>query len=528
MNGIIDIAKQKLKNNKSIFLFCLSVTVIIGMITHAYMYFQDAFSHDSLNEFYGYEYNEWKIQLGRFLIPVYRLFTRGNLTLPWIIGLYSLLWISLSVLLTIKLFNIKSKVFVTLISGVFTANITVIATTATYIHDLDVDMFALFMSVLAAFLWCRYKKGYIFSALSVFVTLGLYQCYISVTLTLIIIFYILELLKQEKFKVVFWSGLKLVFMLLIVGALYFVAFKSVLYFGNIQEHSGYNTLDNMFSLNFIEMLKNIIKTYVYTVYYFLFPQNTLPKFLIIGITAVLLCIAGSIIVFKIFSKKIAVKERLLILIMIVLLPLAMNISQVLSGMSHDLMHFALWLVYLFVLLIVYNAENLWFRNKEKAIIKTIIKIGKSVSILIIIMILISNIVLANELYLKKDLEQDATLSFFTRVVDKMDSFDEYNREKDSVVFIGVPEVLDEDLLGFENAKTITGTSYNYALGTTDASRYKNYFKYKLHYNVIAIDEDSICLEDDVIRAMPVFPKEGSIQMVDGILVVKLGEAICDS
>ncbi len=522
MDNVICKVKQKFQNNKNTLLFCIVVTFIIGMITHAYMYFQDSFSHDSLREFNGNEYNEWKIQLGRFLIPIYRMFTRGNLTLPWLIGLFSLLWISLSVFLTVKLFDVKSKVFMALISGVYTANITVISVTATYIHDLDVDMFALFMSVLAVFLWCRYKKSYFLSALCVFITLGLYQCYISVTITLLIMLFILKLLRQEEFKTVFLSGIKFVSMLLVAGIVYFIALKAVMLLGNIESVSGYNTLDNISSMNFMDV-KNIIKTYILTVYYFLIPNTYFPKIFVVFASFLTIGIAGFIVLFRIFSKKIGVKEKLLALTLIVILPFAMNVSQLLSGMSHALMHFALWLVYLFVLLIVYNVKDFGFKIDKKTIGSFIAKVSKVICTSILVVILFGNVICANEVYVKKDLEQDAALSYFTRVVDRMDSFDEYDRENTEVVFVGKPEIFNENMLGFSNSNYLIGVTNSYVLGTALPDLYERYFEYKLHYSIIVEYDDAEYIESDIVESMPVFPENGSLQMVNETLVVKLGE-----
>lgn len=516
MKAMIDNLKQKYENNKSTLLFCLIITFIIGMITHAYMYFSDSFSHDSLSELGGV--TNWKIQLGRFLIPAYRICTRGTLTLPWLIGIYSLLWISLAVFLTVKLFNIKSKVFMALTSGIFTTNISVIATTATYIHDLDIDMFALLMSVLAVFAWCRYKKGYILSALCIFITLGLYQCYVSVTATLLIMFYILNLLKQEKFQTVFLNGLKFVAILLLTGTAYFITFKAVLYFGGIQEVSSYNTLDNMFSINLIEIIKNIAKTYIYTIIYLIFPLKWSTNILVISATLLSIIIAGCIILFRMFREK-NVIENILTFILIALLPVAMNISRILSGMSHDLMHFAIWLVYFFALLVVYNIGA--YEQTDKKVTGFIKKIAKPVCVSFLTVILLCNVVVANKAYLKKDLEQEATLAYFTRVVDQMDSMEGYDRKTTPVVFIGIPECFQDTMTGFEKAYSVTGSDGDYVLGAAKPNYYKSYFEYKLHYRII-VDEAETLQENDVFNDMPVFPKEGSMKLVDGKLIIKLG------
>ena len=69
-------------------------TLLWGAVTYLYAFLNFTVSHDSLGEFYGgqrfngdYLWGEsWKIALGRFLVPVYQKLLRGQLTVPWLIG----------------------------------------------------------------------------------------------------------------------------------------------------------------------------------------------------------------------------------------------------------------------------------------------------------------------------------------------------------------------------------------------------------------------------------------------------------
>lgn len=523
MNQLVSKIQTTFKRNQFLLVFCLASTFIIGLITHAYMFFSDSFSHDSLKEFNGIDNNIWKIQLGRFFIPVYKLLTRGNVTLPWLIGIFSLSWIALAVFFTVKLFGVKNKFLIVLISGIYTANIPVIATTATYIHDLDADMFALFLAVFAVYLWNKYKLGYIFSSICIFLLLGLYQCYISVTITLIIIFLILKLLNGEDFKTVFCLGIKSVLFLLIGGIIYFICFKGIFLLTSIEPpKNGYNTLSNMSSLGLKQIVLGTIKTYIYTCISFLIPINNSSKLFVATITAIAIFIAGFIILARVLDKEIKIKEKILILMLILTMPIGMNVSRILSGgMSHDLMHFAVYLPYLLILLIVYKSSCFDPHCKSR-LNKFVLKYSKYVCSLILIVIILSNIIVANKAYLKKDLEQDAALSYFTRVVEKMDEFDEYDRETNSVVFIGIPETVNNCMFAFDDVK-ITGASYSYVLGASLPERYKNYFEYKLHYPIKVLSATEKIVNNKKVEDMPVFPKDGSLLMFDDVLVVKLGE-----
>ena len=188
------------QQNKHMLFCCMLYTFIIGLIAHGYMYFQGTFTHDSLNEFNAAIFgNFWKLQLGRFLVPVYRFFISGDILLPYFSGLLSLLWISLAVFVVVKLFNIQSKKIVALICGIFTVNTTVIALNATFMHDLDADLFALFLSVCATYFWNKNSIKYnILSVIGIVLVLGIYQAYISTTITLMIICLLLSLLKKDQ------------------------------------------------------------------------------------------------------------------------------------------------------------------------------------------------------------------------------------------------------------------------------------------------------------------------------------------
>ena len=519
MNRLCDGIKQRLYANKKRLLYCLAVTFIFGLAAHAYMYFQDAFSNDSLNEFNGQQYIHWKIQLGRFLVPVYRLFTRSDLTLPWLIGLISLLWTSLSVFVTTKIFDVRSKTLTALIAGIFVTNITVTATTATYIHDLDVNMLALLLAVLSVYLWQRYKWGHLLGAVLAFAVFALYQSYISVTITLILIILILQLLNHADFKSVFIKGLRAILMLAIAGAAYYAAYKVSLVLLNLNTVTSYNSMEKLLNLEFFKLIKDIVRAYIHTIRSILLAPSSLPAFATAAISSLCILTAGVIILAKILRKEIGIKEKLLTLLLIALLPLGMNISKVLAnGMSHDLMHFAVWLVYLFVLLVLYNANT-----QENTIISRIGKYGKQLCTLLLCIMLLGNIVLANQVYVKKDLEQEATLAYFTRVIDRMDTTEGYNRTETPVVFIGQPDYLSDNMEGFETPGELIGATYHYVLGAAQPDYYDSYFAYKLHYKILVADNFEDFLEKQAVLDMPVFPQQGSIQIIDGALVVKLGQ-----
>ncbi|MCD8376296.1 MAG: glucosyltransferase domain-containing protein [Oscillospiraceae bacterium] len=519
INNIIVVFKR----NRKLILLCLIATFMWGLAAHAYIFLHSSFSHDSLDEFNAAVFgNEWRIQLGRVFVPAYRILVRGITTLPWLIGLISLLYINVAVFLVIKIFDIHSKFLTVLIAGIFTANITVIATAATYIHDLDCNMLALLLSVFAVYLWGKYDKGFLYGMIPVCLSMGFYQSFVSVTITLILLYLIMHLLNGERFQAAIKKCIKSIGMIIGGGVLYFFAMKIVCFVTSVSLISGnYNSIDTILSMQIPEMIRTAVYGYLYTCYQILTATSVYSEPVVFGIHIAMIAIAGIIILLRIVQKEIHIKEKIFTLILIASLPIGMNVVYTLTGgMSHDLMYYAIWLVYLFVLLIA------WWTVNHFDTMKPIIKSGQRIVITVLVLIILwGNVQTANAAYLKKDLEQDANLSLFTRIVYRMESCDGYVTGETPVVFVGKPDSLLDGIPGFERIYTLTGSTSSYVLGAAGRRYYQAYFDYVLlNPAIIADSETWLQMQtDDEVAAMPCYPEEGSVAIIDGVIVVKLGE-----
>lgn len=521
MPTAINTIKEKAENNKKTLLQCTVFTFIWGLAAHAYMFLNNSFSHDSLNEFYAKIYgNDIRIAYGRIFVPAYRFITRGATALPWLIGLLALLYISLTVFLIVKLFNVTSKVRQALISGVLTVNVTVIAITATYIHDLDCDMMALLLSVIAVFLWNYNKKfGFLMGAPFVMLSMGFYQSYISVTVSLIIIYLIVALLNDKKFKDVMIAGIKSLVMIIAGGVLYLIAIKVVTFITGIPlasgDHTSLDRMENLSIKNIFYLISNGVKKTFPKV---ITPKSVYPDEMCAFITVTLFIITIFFIVKRLMKKSIGIPEAVLTVFLIAMLPVGMNISYVLSkGITHDVMLYSYCMFYILILL----TDKFTFDD-----VPILSKVQKAMSIIVCVGILVltwGNVQSANAVYLKKDFEYDANLSFFTRVVSDMEDCDRYIPGKTPVVIIGRPRTSLIPSPAFENVDDYTGAKTNYVPGVATWDYYKAYFGYVLmNPAVMAEEEDWTALrKNKVVKHMPSYPEDGSIKIVKGTLVVKL-------
>lgn len=535
------------EDRKKQLLFSLGMTFLWGMACHGYMFLHSSFSHDALKEFNADVYgNELRLQVGRPFVPLYRALTRSALTLPWLIGLLALLWTGLAVYLCVRMFDIRDKLRICLTAGIFTANVSVIATAASYLHDLDCDMFALLLCTAAAYLWKKGKRGCLWGSVLIGLSLGFYQSYVCVFITLLMISLIYRLSGGELFGPALKAGVRGILMVLGGGIFYFVSVKvSGVLTGVSLKNSSYNAPTRLFSISPAEYLSRALAGAARASDRLFHTISVYPE-AVTTVLAVLLVTLAILLVFRrLILREGFLKEKLLAFLLTALLPFGMDIIYVAMGTSHDLMHFAIWLMYFFALLAVRPGDLSAVRaalrqpaqGRERTAETALPARGKAgrrlplqsllrlLPALLVAIILWGNVQLGNTLYLKKDLEQQANLSLFTRVLERVEETDGYVTGETPVVFVGRPLALLKTPRGFELFKKFSGAYNSFVPVRQNRQRFAAYFEYVLLNPILLADEDiwDSLQEDARTAAMPSYPENGCIAWIDGTLVVKLGD-----
>lgn len=513
--------KEKISNRQRLVQQCFFYTFVWGLVAHGYCFVNNIASHDALNNFYIAE--KWsKGSFGRFFYPIYISITRGRILLPWLVGIIGVFWTALAVYLIVRIFDIQKKIIICLISAICITNRTVYALAATYLHDFDADLFALFLSVAAVYLWKisldatkEHIKSWLFlgsGSITLSIMLGIYQSYISVTIVLIMMMVTQSLLKREDVVKVFFQGLRGILMLLISAIIYLCESKLFTFLTgiNVLNNNSYNGLGNISTVLSGNFFAKIVGAYQDFAQAFLDLTAAYPGriYLIVhGILAIL------IIAITIYGMtKLKWQSNVLIVLLGILMPLGMNISYILSGeMIHDIMRYAFWMIYLFALILI-----VWCVNESTLGIK-IKQIVELSVVLCIAIVIAGNIQTSNTIYVKKDLEYQSTLSYMTRVADRMEENSEYIPGETPVYFVG-QNAIGKTRAGFEKYTDITGVGASSPITFYDT--YDKYFEYVLGLE-ITLSEDKSLESDERVVEMPVFPKQGSVQMVDGTMVVKM-------
>ena len=482
-------------------LLCFAAVFLFGLAAHAYGFLRAGFSHDMLNALVVTPVETyWKMQLGRPGIVLYRRVLRGLIAAPWQLGLLSLVWLSLSCFLITGLFRIPSRLFTVLTAGILTANLSLIAMTATFLYEMDADLFAMLVGIVAVWLWDRGGwKGAFAGVLLICFCVGTYQSMVSVPITLIMLLSMAALLRGEDFRAVFRKGLRALVMLALGGLLYWVLVRLMC------SWKGINLA--MDSLSLFGRLAHVYATWA-AAFFQPAKSHVEPFVLAVNIALALLGLWHLLVWLK--CGKAGGKEKLLLCALVLLLPL---------GMNTDLMKTAFWLSGLALLLPVFLLPE------EKPLGLT-----RALSVLLLFALFCANIQTANVVYTRKSLEQNAALSLMTRVLYRMEEREDYVPGETAVVFAGVSDQLQEQIPGFEATYDITGceeaspiekalTSYNYHI-------YAAYFRYILNNPAVLADSDvwNRMQQDARVSAMPCYPDAESMQMLDGMLIVKMGDS----
>ena len=167
--------KQKISIINDNLNYCVAIvaTFVFYVLAHGYRSSNLMFSHDSLQTIYQLEWKH-KVSLGRYVQPLVWI-VRGKLTMPWLVDIGAVVFMIASVVMLVRIFGIKKYWMIVCISGVICTYATFTFTNATFIHESDVFMLALFCSLLSVYLNNKYKYGFLIGAIPLCLSIGLYQ-----------------------------------------------------------------------------------------------------------------------------------------------------------------------------------------------------------------------------------------------------------------------------------------------------------------------------------------------------------------
>lgn len=499
-------------------------TLIFMALLHGYRYVSLGFSHDSL-AFAWQPDLEWQISLGRYMQPFYWWIIRGRIAAPFIVGVLSYGYMVGSVYGVASLLDLKAKTTLFLLAGLMCGSLAFIALDATYSHTADVYMLALMLNIAAAWLCLRGKRrvpSVLAAAVLLVISTGLYQAYLQVFTALTMVWALLRLLKTDDRAIpeAVARCAQSFLALMLAMALFFVGYYVVMAVTGVEAVSKANSIGGMKVLSgaaLVDMVKTTWKM----------PLRQLGRLqgriapLARMLTAVVLMTGAAATIFTARRSRVSAWQALGMAVLVLLLPFGMNwICLFCGGVVHDLMMYAYIVPLLAALAANERAWNLALADEGKQIGKKT-RAAACVLPLAVLTLLFDRGIYANQIYLKKDLEYDATLSVMTRVVDRIEQVEGYIPGETPVEFLG--DILRSQLTmtrpAFAHLGSLTGTEENYAI--TYADTFWMYLEDVMGYPIKRFRETKNEEQERVTDDMPCFPDKDSVQMVDGVVFVKL-------
>ncbi len=494
-------------------------TFIRGLAAHGSGLFNKYSMADDLLRFdLAATYISGRWMLGEMESLYHLLAGRYIFSTPLFNGLVSILCISLIALFTVDLLGIRSTPGIVASCGVLTVFPTVTGTLG-YMFTAPYYFFATLLCTLGVWVYDRYGKWYTFliSAVLIACSVGTYQANIPFCTSLILMALIRRFSESgEPFPQAVKRCLRAFLLCAAFMALYLAVNSIELKLRGISMLS-YKGLGTFGTTSVGGYLKRAALAYSE---FFrpdtsaeLFPmRNKYYHYLTVAVFVVL----SALLVIRNIKRN--TSSGILTLILIALLPLSFMLIFVMVGQDelHSLMYYGAVLLFVFV---IYLAENTELRN---------MRIKRALPVLASALVILISVIYCkydNICYLKADCYKSQIASYCTTLTTRIQCIEDYDSSM-PVAFVGRGCLDDSNLTAIPQFKEVETIPFStYGVGKFATSVFKSMAYWNGYSPAIVAEEDYKDLPE--VLAMPCYPDAGSIQIVDGTIVVKLSDQYYD-
>ena len=439
------------------------------------------------------------------------LFGDGHFSLPMMNGLFSLCCVGLAAAWITNLLKIRRRSYAVGLGGVMAA-FPAMAGLFGYMFTVPYYMLAMIMMVCAAWLICR-EKHWAAKAAAILLggcSVGIYQAFLPMALSLILIYDLLWLSEEEASAGAFLKKAAgqalciLGIMVLYFGANRFFAAKF-----NVEMNS-YMGIDQVGRTTLAEYLERIGTAYreffvpARNVSADMYPMHAYYIHLIMTAANV---IAGICLIIRTARKSRG--NGLLLGLVLMLTPLGCNFIYVMSGKVHGLMTFSqVTQAALFVFLL----DRLQIGQKQ---LRRAVPLLASFTLGLMIVMYAR---FDNQCYLKTAFQQQQAISWYTALVSQIKSVPGY-RDDLPVAFVNAENKQDMTLYNISELDFIQEPPYGDSLtGYLNTYAWRSFMERWCGYGPAYADAALWEGREDV-KAMPHYPDNGSIRLIENTIVV---------
>lgn len=337
------------KDNKFLFL----LTIFILFVVHLPLFYKNIISADILLNNYLYKGYSWEISLGRFGLYIVGLI-KSYLNIPCIDLVISFVIISISSILLIDLFDIKSKLNKTLFI-LFICVSPVVSATLLFNYCSIGYLISFLCGILSVYIFYKVNNKfskYLIPIILIVVSLSMYQAYLSLIITFFVI-YNIKLLLDNNFK--YMEFFKYLICLVIGVILYFITMKLSLYVFHISI-SNYSNADKIGINTLIIIPDKIIDSYKFFYnYYFTdsIMKNTYMHNNYLNLLVFILLVINLFIYF--YKSSTDRKNIVIIILLLLLLPIFLN--SIIFVINDSKLQLLMSMSYIMVIVLLLSINN---------------------------------------------------------------------------------------------------------------------------------------------------------------------------
>jgi len=504
--------------------------IVLAALVHGFGFFNKFVNEDSLFHI-GHSSLAYLYQSGRWMLVTLQ-FIRGFYAIPWIIGVFAVLYMALAVMLLVSILEIKNKLHCIIIAALIVA---FPAWANQFMYDFMADAYpaSMFLAVLAIYLTKKYKFGFVAGAFCLMLSLALYQSFLAFAIGLALMAMIRFILETPgKPKAILLYGSKFLLCGVLGLVLYFVSVSVSLLItgGALWDYQG---LDTLGILSIGDLPRLLIDAYdIFLQGFRSTGGDVVSRLYVSSGLAVLYGIVFLLMAYLFIRLVIAhrvhrhIPAVLILLACLFLLPLGLNITAVTAPTAefHTLMTnpFVLAVVLLFVFLDIDRKRK---QAEEK-------KPGFSLALIgLCVTILISGNYMrqTSAFYFVQHMQYESTSAFYNRLLMRIESTEGYEPGM-PVAIIGeapFPYIGDAETLAAERWQIVGFSGMRPAVGLGEWNKSVSFIENFLGARIVAASQEQVrqIIESEAFADMPLYPRYGSVAVVDGVLVVKLNEVV---
>lgn len=487
--------------------------VFWGVLAHLYMYMNRILNNDSV---YMIKHNSGTtITSGRWflhiLVEIVNKFNNNYIT-PWGIGAVILILYAVCACILVKAFDIKSKPLCCVLGALLITYPTVTSNNL-YIFTAHYYAFAFLLACGSVLLLSKFHTlpAVLGSGLMIALSLGIYQAYLPFVLSMYVLLIMLDCLRAEAVTAdIVKTALR--FLAALIGGLvlYFVINRCFLHLTG-STMNAYMGLDTMGKIDIASIPAILGKCYSNFFGLFLNEYHGINHKPWLRILMLLCCLfALAAIVYMILKNRICAVHIVFICITIILFPIAVGAIYIMTQAEDAICTMTVYATIFVFLLPICVADRLQLNlTVNKAFV---VQMGLCAALVLVCFYYSS---LANETYLGLEYANQNTNAYFTELVTQIKSLDGFSTDL-KVALIG--EIQDESLPQVDCDYIIRGT-YSPAELVNVHSR-ESFMTMHCGYNCTFVENTEDLLNDDRVKAMPAYPSNGSIRIIDDVIVVK--------